>query len=340
MPAPLNVRNQYGSKLTRSEVIKRFREVYGDRYDYSEFEYVNTKAKSMVYCPEHGVKFEISLTSHYDKRMLGCNECVRDNFQKKMIAKTPKVIEEFKNTHEDRYDYSKFLYKGSNVTSEIRCKEHNVTFMQSAEKHKRGNLGCIKCKVESKIQESKLKWIKDCGKLYGDNFEYDKIPDWKGTNRRCTIICKRHGNIVVYPNNHRRLGSCRLCTYELSKGRYSLETYPKQDLDKPAKFYHVRVIPLDSTDPFEKVGITTLSINERFYSNSYNIEPIRVLDLSVRQCIEVEESVMVALQDLGLRYKVRYLKTTTKSGGWTECFPQGSFDVGGHLKENFPYYAQ
>lgn len=41
-------------KLTTEEFIKRAREVHGDKYDYSQVEYVDSKTKVCIICKEHG----------------------------------------------------------------------------------------------------------------------------------------------------------------------------------------------------------------------------------------------------------------------------------------------
>lgn len=43
-----------GKKLTEEEVISRFRDVHGDKYDYSKVVYVDMNSKVTIICPEHG----------------------------------------------------------------------------------------------------------------------------------------------------------------------------------------------------------------------------------------------------------------------------------------------
>ena len=42
------------SKLSTEEFIKRAREVHCDKYNYSKVDYVNSKTKICIICPEHG----------------------------------------------------------------------------------------------------------------------------------------------------------------------------------------------------------------------------------------------------------------------------------------------
>ena len=41
-------------KLAQEDVLARFHEVHGDRYDYSRVEYVDTRTKVVIICREHG----------------------------------------------------------------------------------------------------------------------------------------------------------------------------------------------------------------------------------------------------------------------------------------------
>ena len=41
-------------KTTTEEFIERARKVHGDKYDYSKVEYINSRTKVCIICPEHG----------------------------------------------------------------------------------------------------------------------------------------------------------------------------------------------------------------------------------------------------------------------------------------------
>lgn len=44
-------------KLTREEVIKRFRAVHGNKYDYSKINYINTQENIEIFCLRHNKTF-------------------------------------------------------------------------------------------------------------------------------------------------------------------------------------------------------------------------------------------------------------------------------------------
>lgn len=79
-------------KLTTEEFIKKAREVHGDRYDYSKVEYVNSKEKVTIICPEHG---EFMQVPSMHLRGHGCAKCSTErNTEKLMLWTREKCYEE------------------------------------------------------------------------------------------------------------------------------------------------------------------------------------------------------------------------------------------------------
>lgn len=59
-------------KSTQEEFIAKAREVHGDKYDYSKVEYINSKSKVCIICPEHG---EFWQTPHNHLVGYDCIKC-------------------------------------------------------------------------------------------------------------------------------------------------------------------------------------------------------------------------------------------------------------------------
>lgn len=107
-------------KLSQEEVVRRFREVHGDFYDYSKVVYINDRTKVCIICPIHG-EFWQEPQSHYGQRC-GCPLCgVKATASKRNIG-TEKFIEKAKQIHGDKYDYSKVKYVKSKDKVCIICK--------------------------------------------------------------------------------------------------------------------------------------------------------------------------------------------------------------------------
>lgn len=136
---PLDVRTK--------SILEKFREVHGDRYDYSKLGYKSYKQTVKIICKIHG-PFDQMPQTHLTGP--GCPECKKLINYPLRACDIPlalsRVIQDFKDTHGDRYDYSlvnddDYIDGTSRVT--ILCKEHGP-FDQQAYTHKGGG-GCPEC---------------------------------------------------------------------------------------------------------------------------------------------------------------------------------------------------
>ena len=144
------------STMTTEEFIRRAKEVHGDRYDYSKVEYVNTRTKVCIICPEHGEFLQIP-NNHLQGQ--GCPYCA----QEKHNSNTEEFIRKAKDVHGDRYDYSKVKYVNAYTKVCIICPIHG-DFEQNAHSHLNGR-GCPKCN-ESQMEKNTAKFLEE------NNIEY------------------------------------------------------------------------------------------------------------------------------------------------------------------------
>ena len=96
--------------ITKEEIIRRAREVHGDKYDYSLVEdSPKVACKIKIICPVHGV-FEQRIANHL--RGEGCNKCFREKTRKTKFTKE-EFLDYVKNTHDDfeKYDFSNIVPK-------------------------------------------------------------------------------------------------------------------------------------------------------------------------------------------------------------------------------------
>lgn len=70
-------------RITTDDFIKACKKIHGNLYDYSLTNYVNTRTKVKVICPEHGV-FEIFPKSH--KNGDGCPYCHKSSMEKRLSS--------------------------------------------------------------------------------------------------------------------------------------------------------------------------------------------------------------------------------------------------------------
>ena len=64
---------------TTQEFIKKAKEVHGDKYDYSNVNYINANVKVCIICHEHG---EFWQTPHDHLKRVGCPKCCQSHMEK------------------------------------------------------------------------------------------------------------------------------------------------------------------------------------------------------------------------------------------------------------------
>ena len=164
--------------MNTKQFIEKARQIHGDKYDYSKVEYVNTKTKVCIICPEHG-EFWMTPHNHIQKR--GCKICGKikqgksfDKRDKKKYVEINKrgFIEKAKQIHGNKYDYSKVEYVNTKTKVCIICPEHGE-FWQTPSAHIHLKQGCPKCneshlerKFEQFLIENGIGYIKQCNKKY------------------------------------------------------------------------------------------------------------------------------------------------------------------------------
>jgi hypothetical protein len=127
-------------------------------------------------------------------------------------------VQEAKEIHGDKYDYSKVKYINSNTNIIIICKEHGE-FEQKPSKHLQGN-GCSKCSKNYIPNTSE--WIQEAKKIHGDKYDYSKV-EYVNSKKNVIIICKEHGEFKQIPNNHLRGAGCSICSKSYGTKEYIKE---------------------------------------------------------------------------------------------------------------------
>lgn len=190
-------------KVTLENFIERSKLLHNNKYDYSKVEWINTRHKVEIICPEHG-SFLQTAYKHLQGR--GCPKCggtIRLT-QEEFIARAKKL-------HGNKYDYSKVHYKDMWTPVEIICPVHGL-FLQTPAKHvKQGKYvhqGCPKCKfkrqrkimlerygVDNPMQHSKfVKANWDSKKRNGT------CPSSQPENKMYSILLDRFGKDDVFRN--------------------------------------------------------------------------------------------------------------------------------------------
>lgn len=180
------------------EFIQRAKSLYGEKYDYSKVYWTNTQTKICIICPEHGEWWTIPSNFLSGHKCPACSG--RQRITKEIFISRSKEI------HKNRYDYSKVIWVNQKTDVCIVCPVHG-DFWQKPKNHIRGN-GCQKCFATPK--SSTKEFIKKAKAIYGEEYDYSKV-EYQGNKNKVCIICSKHGEWWMSPNNHLRGHRCPGC---------------------------------------------------------------------------------------------------------------------------------
>ena len=140
------------NKQTLENFINRANQIHNNKYDYSEFVYVNWKTKVKIICPYHGI-FEQRTDHHLNGN--GCNKCAAEQRALKKLISKEEFIKRANEIHNNYYDYSLFVPCKAKDKIKIICPQHGI-FEQSYDRHLNQKSKCPKC---SQLHGNNLKKI-------------------------------------------------------------------------------------------------------------------------------------------------------------------------------------
>lgn len=221
--------------MLREEIIKRFTEAHGDKYDYSLVPDGDAKVavKVPIGCPVHGV-FEQEIRGHYQGK--GCLQCSSAN-----PGTIGSFIKKAEKVHGERYDYSKSVYLGAREKLEIICREHG-SFWSAPTNHYRGK-GCPKCGDRltgiKRRAEAKRTFETRARLVHGDKYDYSNTV-YTDSKTPVSILCRIHGEYYKAPYRHLNREGCPKCSVlEGAKKRTNeRRSRRKADFIKLAKELH------------------------------------------------------------------------------------------------------
>lgn len=189
------------------EAIEIFKQVHGDRFDYSEYEYRSKSKKSVVICREHG-SFEVTFNRHREGGMSqgGCPECKRLHRVDRFIAKVRKC-------YGDHIDTSLVKYVNAVTPVTLLCQYHGKfsIYPSNVKPHSecRGCLGSRRRENTARELSNRFKLV------HGDRFDYSKVV-YSDMHEKVIIGCSQHGDFEMTPANHLSNHYCWKCNCNTS----------------------------------------------------------------------------------------------------------------------------
>ena len=200
-------------KKTTEQFIKEAKQVHDDKYDYSKVEYKNAHTKICILCNKCGNEFWQTPSHH-----LNGSNCPKCTFH--YTKTTQEFIDEAKEIHGNKYDYSKVEYINSKMKICVICPIHGE-FWQLPTNHLQGK-GCKYCGGTSK--SNTIDFINKAYQIHKNKYDYSKTTYTKA-NKKVTIICPKHGEFQQEANSHLKGAGCPHCneSHLETKIRFLLE---------------------------------------------------------------------------------------------------------------------
>lgn len=200
----------------QDSVLDDFRKIWGDRFDYSEVEYLGTNTKVKIICHQHG-EFWLYPWQHKaqtKKGPAGCYQCGRMaaalKSKESLKSNTKVFISKANKKFGNLYDYSKVDYQHSHQKVIIGCSNHG-DFLISPGRHLEQG-GCPGCGSQHSTAERI--WLNSMG--LPDDIKHRTV-NLKLNGKKCivdgydpetNIVYEFHGdfwhgNPAIYsPNDH------------------------------------------------------------------------------------------------------------------------------------------
>jgi hypothetical protein len=186
---------------TPEKFIEDAIKVHGNKYDYTNSNYVHSMKEVEIFCNEHQCLFKQMPKTHL-RGGVKCKECLSKT---RYSLSQKEFIEKAHEKHGDIYDYSLVKYKNYSSKIEIICKTHGK-FIQMAGNHLQGH-HCQQC---SSIKYTNETFLQKAREIHGDTYDYSLV-DFVNIDTPVSIICKEHGEFKTTGKTHIKGSICKKC---------------------------------------------------------------------------------------------------------------------------------
>ena len=201
----------------RTKFIEHMKKQLPDvTFPFIEDEYVNATSKITIRCPIHGDW--ISTPGSVKVAKFNCKQC-KDlgKFTKKWEQDKIQFIKDGSEKFNNKFDYSKFEYKGVAVKGTIICPEHGE-FQQPPNNHLESSYGCALCAPNASL--NKDDFVNKAKAKFNNKFDYSSFK-YVSIDTKGTIICPEHGEFEQTPYQHTHsIYGCPRCSGNV---KYSTE---------------------------------------------------------------------------------------------------------------------
>lgn len=197
---------------------------YSGPYNFSNSVYAGMNQKLWFRCPEHG---EVSSDAKNILNGKQCLQCAIKSRAGKRRMTQKQMLARFAETHGNRYDYSKVVYKSQTIPVDIVCGRHGA-FNQKPEFHWNG-AGCPKCFHEDRrgaSQRGTLEtFLQKLEGVFPGGFEV--LGDYVNSQTHINVRCTTHDEVFTSKPNWLLNGQnpCTKCNHMKSAPEDAIAAY-------------------------------------------------------------------------------------------------------------------
>lgn len=195
--------------------------VHGNKYKYEIERFEGTKKKVKIFCQKHGW-FLQEAGAHLSGK--GCIKCAREKNDSDKRFTQEQIIERFRESKGDDFNYSRVNYVNFNTKVTIGCMKHGW-FEVTPNQFLTSKYGCHACWMENigksnrRIQEDDFK--KKASALHNNKYIYDKVH-FNSVKDKVLITCPIHGDFEQIVYSHLKGIGCAKCK-NFSGGEQKIE---------------------------------------------------------------------------------------------------------------------
>ena len=208
-------KNSKNHILTNEQFISRAKVVHGDRYDYSEVQYIKSIIKVKIKCNKCGSCFWQTPNAHL--RGANCPICENHYMDLEMFKERAAKV------HNNKYIYDKTVYLSANKKVIITCPIHG-DFLQTPRSHTSG-AGCPACGKDLNVASKRYTtegFIEAARRVHGDKYDYSRVQYNKNGYNKVLIGCSKHGYFLQQPNAHLAGCGCPKCKRSIGEDKIAL----------------------------------------------------------------------------------------------------------------------
>lgn len=180
---PNCARNSAGlnRRKTTEQFIHEAKQIHDNKYDYSLSVYETMHLKVNIVCLECNKSFYQSPQNHIIGKQ-GCPLCGLKKRAESRSKSNEEFIEESKQIHGDKYDYSLSEYKNCFQEVQIICNNCNKIFFQKPAKHILRKHGCPFCCNSKGYSNPAIQWLESLKAQYPDIQHAENTGEYKIPN--------------------------------------------------------------------------------------------------------------------------------------------------------------